>query len=97
MVSDDGKEAKVLMEALGDDLAMLPTTIDKVNCSEPVGTPLLPISLKLLSTVVLRDDHEYTASSTGSAFIENLSGSAPIRFVILERSDIVIEVEAGSS
>jgi DNA-directed RNA polymerase subunit RPC12/RpoP len=29
--SDDGKEAKVVMEALGDDLAMLPTTIDEVS------------------------------------------------------------------
>ena len=28
---DDGKEAKVMMEALGDDLAMLPTTIDEVS------------------------------------------------------------------
>jgi len=28
---DDGKEAKVVMEALGDDLAMLPTTIDEVS------------------------------------------------------------------
>ena len=87
----------MVMEALGDDLAMLPMTIDEVNCSEPVGFPLLPIYLELLSFVVLRDGHEHDCVINWARLHREALRVCPIRFVILERSDIMIEVEAGSS